>query len=187
MVGLGVLWTAVESCILLWPSMCTLAHSIYAYLQHLFLTYLFLVAIGKTLSMTITVNTDPPQVATYLRAIKVTVDGPREPRSKSKVFCPHPYKSCLNLDIIQLSFQFMFSHAILPVQGILMSAKQGIFMSSNPMKTFKFTGNKPITECTTLEIPSLCIIDSVVSNCFVAIPPLSINPDLNLEFYWYFR
>nr|UES72735.1 Runt-like protein [Rhopilema esculentum] len=35
---------------------------------------------GKTLSMTITVNTDPPQVATYMRAIKVTVDGPREPR-----------------------------------------------------------------------------------------------------------
>ncbi len=32
--------------------------------------------------MTITVNTDPPQVATYMRAIKVTVDGPREPRSK---------------------------------------------------------------------------------------------------------
>ena len=49
------------------------------------LRYLFLVAIGKTLSMTITVNTDPPQVATYMRAIKVTVDGPREPRSKSLI------------------------------------------------------------------------------------------------------
>lgn len=42
---------------------------------------------GKTLSMTITVNTDPPQVATYMRAIKVTVDGPREPRSESNYFC----------------------------------------------------------------------------------------------------
>ena len=51
------------------------------------LRYLFLVAIGKTLSMTITVNTDPPQVATYMRAIKVTVDGPREPRSESNYFC----------------------------------------------------------------------------------------------------
>lgn len=39
--------------------------------------------IGKTLSLTITVKTEPLQVATYLRAIKVTVDGPREPRSKS--------------------------------------------------------------------------------------------------------
>ncbi|EDO33538.1 predicted protein, partial [Nematostella vectensis] len=37
---------------------------------------------GKTFSLTITVKTEPPQVATYCRAIKVTVDGPREPRSK---------------------------------------------------------------------------------------------------------
>lgn len=37
---------------------------------------------GKTFTLTITVKTDPPQVATYCRAIKVTVDGPREPRSK---------------------------------------------------------------------------------------------------------
>ncbi|XP_068698837.1 runt-related transcription factor 1-like isoform X2 [Montipora capricornis] len=35
---------------------------------------------GKTFTLTITVRTDPPQVATYCRAIKVTVDGPREPR-----------------------------------------------------------------------------------------------------------
>lgn len=35
---------------------------------------------GKTFTITITVNTEPPQVATYMRAIKVTVDGPREPR-----------------------------------------------------------------------------------------------------------
>lgn len=35
---------------------------------------------GKTFTLTITVKTDPPQVATYCRAIKVTVDGPREPR-----------------------------------------------------------------------------------------------------------
>lgn len=37
---------------------------------------------GKSFTLTITVNTEPPQVATYVRAIKVTVDGPREPRSK---------------------------------------------------------------------------------------------------------
>ena len=41
---------------------------------------------GKTLTLTITLNTDPPQVATYMRAIKVTVDGPREPRSKCDIF-----------------------------------------------------------------------------------------------------
>ncbi|KAG7280720.1 hypothetical protein CRUP_004520 [Coryphaenoides rupestris] len=37
---------------------------------------------GKSFTMTITVFTGPPQVATYHRAIKVTVDGPREPRRR---------------------------------------------------------------------------------------------------------
>ncbi|XP_072018704.1 runt-related transcription factor 1-like [Amphiura filiformis] len=35
---------------------------------------------GKSLTLSIIVATSPPQVATYNRAIKVTVDGPREPR-----------------------------------------------------------------------------------------------------------
>ncbi|KAG5674269.1 hypothetical protein PVAND_004249 [Polypedilum vanderplanki] len=38
---------------------------------------------GKSFTLTITVSTNPPQVATYIKAIKVTVDGPREPRSKN--------------------------------------------------------------------------------------------------------
>ncbi|XP_019354454.1 runt-related transcription factor 3 isoform X3 [Alligator mississippiensis] len=38
---------------------------------------------GKSFTLTITVFTNPTQVATYHRAIKVTVDGPREPRSPS--------------------------------------------------------------------------------------------------------
>ncbi|CAH1236723.1 unnamed protein product [Diabrotica balteata] len=38
---------------------------------------------GKSFSITITISTSPPQVATYNKAIKVTVDGPREPRSKT--------------------------------------------------------------------------------------------------------
>lgn len=42
----------------------------------------FFLLAGKSFTLTITVNTEPPQVATYVRAIKVTVDGPREPRSK---------------------------------------------------------------------------------------------------------
>ncbi|XP_078472464.1 runt-related transcription factor 3-like isoform X5 [Lampetra planeri] len=40
---------------------------------------------GKSFTLTITVFTSPPQVATYHRAIKVTVDGPREPRSGSEL------------------------------------------------------------------------------------------------------
>uniref|UniRef100_A0A3Q3AJN5 RUNX family transcription factor 1 n=1 Tax=Kryptolebias marmoratus TaxID=37003 RepID=A0A3Q3AJN5_KRYMA len=35
---------------------------------------------GKSFTLTITVFTNPTQVATYQRAIKITVDGPREPR-----------------------------------------------------------------------------------------------------------
>ncbi|XP_038048101.1 runt-related transcription factor 1-like [Patiria miniata] len=35
---------------------------------------------GKSLTLSIIIATNPPQVATYNRAIKVTVDGPREPR-----------------------------------------------------------------------------------------------------------
>ncbi|CAH0388468.1 unnamed protein product [Bemisia tabaci] len=38
---------------------------------------------GKSFTLTITISSSPPQVATYNKAIKVTVDGPREPRSKT--------------------------------------------------------------------------------------------------------
>lgn len=37
---------------------------------------------GKSFSLTITISSYPCQIATYTKAIKVTVDGPREPRSK---------------------------------------------------------------------------------------------------------
>ncbi|XP_054163724.1 protein lozenge-like [Oppia nitens] len=37
---------------------------------------------GKSFSLTITLSTNPPQIGIYAKAIKVTVDGPREPRSK---------------------------------------------------------------------------------------------------------
>ena len=41
---------------------------------------------GKSFTVTITVNSHPSLVATYNKAIKVTVDGPREPRTKSRLF-----------------------------------------------------------------------------------------------------
>lgn len=48
---------------------------------------------GKTFSVTITIRASiaamhmiPDQIATYNKAIKVTVDGPREPRSKQSKF-----------------------------------------------------------------------------------------------------
>ena len=41
---------------------------------------------GKSFTISITINTKPMQVATYNKAIKVTVDGPREPRTKGRYF-----------------------------------------------------------------------------------------------------
>ncbi|XP_049772522.1 segmentation protein Runt-like [Schistocerca cancellata] len=38
---------------------------------------------GKSFSLTIVISSTPFQIATYNKAIKVTVDGPREPRTKS--------------------------------------------------------------------------------------------------------
>lgn len=41
---------------------------------------------GKSFSLTILISSAPYQVATYMKAIKVTVDGPREPRTKSSKY-----------------------------------------------------------------------------------------------------
>jgi len=41
---------------------------------------------GKSFTVSITINSHPNLVATYNKAIKVTVDGPREPRTKSRIF-----------------------------------------------------------------------------------------------------
>ncbi|KAJ2945712.1 hypothetical protein O0L34_g554 [Tuta absoluta] len=45
---------------------------------------------GKSFSLTITISSFPSQVATYIKAIKVTVDGPREPRTKQNYGYGHP-------------------------------------------------------------------------------------------------
>nr|XP_013189737.1 unnamed protein product [Amyelois transitella] len=45
---------------------------------------------GKFFSLTITISSYPSQVATYTKAIKVTVDGPREPRTKQNYGYGHP-------------------------------------------------------------------------------------------------
>ncbi|XP_012289117.1 uncharacterized protein LOC105704470 [Orussus abietinus] len=46
---------------------------------------------GKSFTLTIMLQTTPPQVATLSKAIKVTVDGPREPRSKTRHQAFHPF------------------------------------------------------------------------------------------------
>lgn len=40
--------------------------------------------LGKSFTLSIIVSSTPVQVTTYNKAIKVTVDGPREPRTKSR-------------------------------------------------------------------------------------------------------
>ncbi|XP_038105077.1 segmentation protein Runt isoform X1 [Culex quinquefasciatus] len=45
---------------------------------------------GKSFTITISISTYPCQIATYTKAIKVTVDGPREPRSKQNFAYGHP-------------------------------------------------------------------------------------------------
>ncbi|XP_070502226.1 segmentation protein Runt [Chironomus tepperi] len=45
---------------------------------------------GKSFSLTITISSYPCQIASYSKAIKVTVDGPREPRSKQNYAYGHP-------------------------------------------------------------------------------------------------
>ncbi|XP_059616820.1 segmentation protein Runt [Phlebotomus argentipes] len=46
---------------------------------------------GKSFTLTIVISTVPMQIATYTKAIKVTVDGPREPRSKVRHQGFHPF------------------------------------------------------------------------------------------------
>lgn len=46
---------------------------------------------GKSFTLTIQISTSPIQLATYSKAIKVTVDGPREPRSKIRHQGFHPF------------------------------------------------------------------------------------------------
>ncbi|KAJ8686721.1 hypothetical protein QAD02_022515, partial [Eretmocerus hayati] len=45
----------------------------------------------KSFTLTIMLQTSPPQIATLSKAIKVTVDGPREPRSKTRHQAFHPF------------------------------------------------------------------------------------------------
>lgn len=52
---------------------------------------------GKLFTLMITIHTCPMQVATFSKAIKVTVDGPREPRSKSSKYCHVGYGGYVEL------------------------------------------------------------------------------------------
>ena len=50
------------------------------------LTFVLIFIPGKSFNLTISISTSPPQVAVYAKCMKVTVDGPREPRSKTSKY-----------------------------------------------------------------------------------------------------
>lgn len=54
-------------------------------MKNLLRELVFYLSIGKMLTVHITVLTEPAQYATYSHAIKVTVDGPREPRREQNI------------------------------------------------------------------------------------------------------
>ncbi|XP_064213532.1 runt-related transcription factor 3 isoform X3 [Tribolium castaneum] len=89
---------------------------------------------GKSFTLTIMVSTSPPQVATYNKAIKVTVDGPREPRSKTM----------LSLLGQQQQFHFAFGQRPFP------------FAASDPLSGFRMP---PIGNCNILPDTSTTDLD----------------------------
>jgi hypothetical protein len=66
------------------------------------------VFLGKSFTLTISVNTSPLQVTSYMKAIKVTVDGPREPRSKTR-----EYLSLLDLAKMKRNYERANQHVLL--------------------------------------------------------------------------
>lgn len=55
---------------------------------------MFIYVSGKTFNLSIIVHSTPVQIGTYNKAIKVTVDGPREPRSKASEYLDHLTNLC---------------------------------------------------------------------------------------------
>ncbi|XP_049875757.1 protein lozenge-like [Pectinophora gossypiella] len=96
---------------------------------------------GKSFSLTIMIETSPPQVATYQKAIKVTVDGPREPRSKTSTNASaHPIRS--------ISFQRSFLDPSLALRDS-MEYKGGartIRSLSHEDREYKTNANLPAAE-----------------------------------------
>ncbi|KAG6794481.1 segmentation protein Runt [Apis mellifera caucasica] len=90
---------------------------------------------GKSFSLTIQISTVPFQVATYTKAIKVTVDGPREPRSKSNYQYGHgfPGLGLLNpwVDVAYLGHAWHLPHPAF-VKGTIPMPSTDLFPPTFP-------------------------------------------------------
>ncbi|XP_074036070.1 uncharacterized protein isoform X1 [Leptinotarsa decemlineata] len=103
---------------------------------------------GKSFSITITVSTMPPQVATYNKAIKVTVDGPREPRSKTSG--QHPSYRAIGLGQRPFLEPSPLSHLRDPV-----FKKQGVRSSQSTESSLNsYKQESPDPNGTTVHCPS---------------------------------
>jgi len=90
---------------------------------------------GKSFALTITVASNPPQIATYNKAIKVTVDGPREPRSKTRTLYRHLYNTKIVLLIQRLSW---LSFLWLMIQWIYNMSQDWFSVPAGQQQQFHF-------------------------------------------------
>ncbi|KZC05770.1 PREDICTED: segmentation protein Runt-like [Dufourea novaeangliae] len=111
---------------------------------------------GKSFSLTIQISTVPFQIATYTKAIKVTVDGPREPRSKSNYqYGPgFPGLGLLNpwVDVAYLGHAWHMPHPAF-VKGTIPMSSTDLFPPTFPptvLPSYPFDHVKYPTEYTTL-------------------------------------
>ncbi|XP_072760980.1 runt-related transcription factor 1 [Anoplolepis gracilipes] len=117
---------------------------------------------GKSFSLTIQISSMPHQIATYSKAIKVTVDGPREPRSKAN--CQYiPGFPGLNgllnpwLDTAYLGHPWHLPHPAALIKGAMpMPPPADLFnpvfppvFSSYTFDHTKYTEYAALTACTT--------------------------------------
>ncbi|XP_047353257.1 segmentation protein Runt-like [Vespa velutina] len=133
---------------------------------------------GKSFSLTIQISTVPFQIATYNKAIKVTVDGPREPRSKSNYQYGPGFHGLglLNpwLDAAYLGHAWHFSHPAL-VKGTLPIPPTDLFPPSFPPTTvlpttYPFDHMKYPTEYTTLHGKTMSTISTTTTTTASTIP-----------------
>ncbi|KAL0968999.1 hypothetical protein UPYG_G00221410 [Umbra pygmaea] len=131
---------------------------------------------GKSFTLTITVFTSPPQVATYHRAIKITVDGPREPRR-------HRQK-------LEVGAKSGLFRVTLPMQSLRpLNILNPPSRDSRPLSTPPWTTNQsylshmttPFSTTRTSGLSSVCEMASGFDRPFPALSSLSSNSRMHFS------
>lgn len=128
---------------------------------------------GKLFTLMITIHACPMQVATFSKAIKVTVDGPREPRSKSSMMMnscwPYGPNSAqpMNLGPLDRPLYDSRTLAMLARQyqpASIMSALLSLSTQNQNSNNLNQTSNNHDTTTTTLDTTTNNIHDSIDDN-----------------------